>query len=390
MIQKMGEKQKDYDNNKTIFTQEIDDLIYLLYCSVNEIVPDIGRINKIDFDAVLDLALFHSVATTISFAIERAIELPYKFDQIKKKTIRKLALFDIERSKIITCFNKEKIWYLPLKGIVLMGFYPRFGMRDMSDNDILCDSSRMFDIQRILQNLGYTKENDVNPIHDCYIKTPLVFEFHKSLFSELELKHFADYYVDIKDKLIHNKNSLEYCFTPEDFYIYMTAHEYKHYNYGGTGIRSLLDTYVFLKCHAEHLDWNYINIEIASLSLTEFEKMNRELALKVFSKTTMDDDEKKLFMYFVSSGVHGTEEHLWKNRLSQTLSGDDSAKSKRNYLFDRVFIHGETLKNYYPFVYRHKILLPGLYIYRFIKAIFIKPKKIWTEYKRVKHFKYTN
>lgn len=390
MREEFNVRQGNILDSKTSNTQEIDDLIYLLSCSVNEVAPDIERVNEIDFDAVYDLASYHSVIATVSFAIERVTELPYKYDQAKKKTIRRLALFDIERSKILSVFNKEKIWYLPLKGIILKDYYPKFGMRDMSDNDILCDSSRMSDIQQILQDLGYTKETNVNPIHDCYTKAPLDFEFHKSLFNELELKSIADYYVDIKDKLINKKNSMEYCFTPEDFYVYMTAHEYKHYHYGGTGIRSLLDTYVFLKRHNKELNWNYIYQELAFLSLTDFEKMNRELALKVFSETPMDNDEKQLFMYFLSSGVHGTKEHLWKNRLSQALSGDDSEKSKRNYLFDRIFIHGETLKNAYPFVYRYKVLLPGLYIYRFIKAIFVKPKKIWTEYKQVKHFKYTN
>lgn len=377
-------------DNKTVYTKEIDDLLYLLSCSVNEVDPDIERINHIDLDSVFDLALFHSVASTVSFAIERVIELPYRFDQIKKKTIRKLALFDIERNKILSCFDKERIWYLPLKGIILKDYYPKYGMREMSDNDILCDSSRMHDVRNIMECLGYTCEEFGEINHDVYSKHIITFEIHRSLFNENEYKEYGDYYKDIKSRVVCCNNSYEYRFKTEDLYIYLLTHTYKHYYYGGTGIRSLIDTYVFLKRHSCELDWSYLNQELSSLSLIEFEEMNRELAQKAFSGSAMDDEEKQFLMYYVSSGTYGTGDHLWKNILSKNLSGDDSESAKRNYLFDRVFIHGEILKKRYPFFDRYKIFLPFLYIHRLMKAVFVKPKTVLAEYKRIKKFKFKN
>ena len=36
-------------------------------------------------------------------------------------------------------------------------------------------------------------------------------------------------------------------FTDEDFYVFIVAHEYKHFaDLGGTGIRNLVDRYVYL------------------------------------------------------------------------------------------------------------------------------------------------
>ena len=168
----------------------------------------------------------------------------------------------------------------------------------------------------------------------------------------------------------------------------MLAHEYKHYTHFGIGIRSLLDIYVFLKRNRSDMDWNYIYQEIEEISLTEFEKMNRELSQKVFSEETLSDEEKQLFMYFVASGVNGNEENLWKNQFSKTIAGDDSRAQKREYLLDRIFLHGDVLKKRYPFFYRHKILLPCLYTYRLFKAVFLKPKEVWEEYRRIKRFKY--
>ena len=62
-----------------------------------------------------------------------------------------------------------------------------------------------------------------------------------------------------------------YHFTPEDFYVYLVAHEYKHYVRGGTGLRSLLDVYVFLRRMGDSLDRDYIRRETDKLNITEFE-----------------------------------------------------------------------------------------------------------------------
>ena len=50
----------------------------------------------------------------------------------------------------------------------------------------------------------------------------------------------------MKSRLIKDAgNNYGYHFSPEDFYMYMTAHEYKHYSSEGTLLRSLFD--IFLK-----------------------------------------------------------------------------------------------------------------------------------------------
>lgn len=386
MIVETDENNKEKNIEDTKQPNAISDLLYLAACAVNNKVPNNSRVDNMDLDLVYNLASFHSIVSLVAFSLEQVIELPHKYDQDKKKAIRKLALFDIERIKLFAKFNQEKIWYMPLKGIILKDYYPKSGMREMADNDILCDSTRMDDVKLIMEGLGYTCEQ-FGWTHDVYSQAFLSFEFHRTLFHEMEYEQFYKYYKTIKDRLIRCGDSFEYRFKPEDFYVYIIAHEYKHYISGGTGLRSLLDTYVFLKRYEEKLDWDYLHQELKALSLCEFEKMNRTLSEKIFSGETLNDEEKRLFMYYLSSGVHGSEEHIWRNNLCQELSGDDSKNAKRKYLRYRLFHQGESLKERYPFVYRHKILIPGLYVYRFVKAVITKPKEIWTEFKHVKQFK---
>ena len=224
-----------------------------------------------------------------------------------------------------------------------------------------------------------------------YSKDILCFEFHNSLFQADKYSDFSEYYKDIKTRLICDQNNpFEYRLKTEDLYIYLTVHEYKHYSRGGTGLRSLLDTYLFLKHYKAQMDWCYVNGELEKLKLTEFEKMNRQLSEKVFSEIPLSNEEKQLLMYYVSSGAHGTEEHRVSNRISSELSESNSKTTKQRYITNRVFLRGEELKSKHPFAYQHKVLLPFFYVYRLFKALFTRPKKVWAEFKSVVHFKQTN
>ena len=200
---------------------------------------------------------------------------------------------------------------MPLKGSLLKDLYPKLGMRQMSDNDILCDSGRMKDIYDILTENGFRcvhfgKDND-----DAYFKDPVYnFEMHRSLFREEHIGVLYDYFKDVKERLIKDDgNDFGYHFRNEDFYLYMIAHEYKHYTFVGTGVRSLVDTYVFLRKFSSSLDWEYINAELAKLGVADFERSNRELALKVFSMKQLTKEDRKELEYYAMSGTYGKKEN---------------------------------------------------------------------------------
>ena len=375
--------------NNALQTKEINNLIYLLSCAVNETKPDAKYVENMDLDDVYHLALFHSVVSLTAFALEELVTLPRKFDQAKKKAIRKNALFDNERSRVYAQLSKEKIWHMSLKGIILKDYYPKFGMREMSDNDILCDDSHMADVRRIMENLGFQCTVYDERVDDTYTKSPVAFEMHRFLFDERESESFYLYYKNIKEKLLQDdKDEYEFYFTPEDFYVYMVAHEYKHYISGGTGLRSLLDIYVYLNRWNGELDWQYITCELDKLGIKAYERKTRTLAKAVFSGVTLGEEDREELLYYVTSGTFGTIERRKTNQLAKNLSGDDSKQSKQQYIKNRLFLPMDVVKKEYPFFYHHKYLLPFLSVYRLFKATFIKPKEVWAEYRRVNRFKY--
>ncbi|MBR1482484.1 MAG: nucleotidyltransferase family protein [Ruminococcus sp.] len=364
------------------------DVIYLLSCAVNEQAPDKERVLQMDLAEVYRLSEEHMLTAAVAFALEQVITLPRAFDQAKKKAIRKLALFEVERAAIARELENAGIWYLPLKGVLLQKLYPKFAMRQMSDNDILCDSSKMAEIRQIMERLGYSCELYEEYNHDTYSKPPtLEFEMHRSLFPEEHFPQYFRYFENIRERLLPVDGSA-YCLqmTDEDFYLYFLTHTYKHYIRAGSGLRSLLDTYVFLRAHP-HLNRAYLDAELKKLQIADFEELMRRLSHKIFTGGTLDKYEQNDLGYFISSGCAGTPENQEYNLISESLGGDDSKEAKRRFLRSRVFLSGEALKRNYPFFAKHKALYPVLFLYRPIKGALTHPKGILTEYKKIKHFK---
>ncbi len=61
------------------------------------------------------------------------------------------------------------------------------------------------------------------------------------------------------------------------------THMFKHFDGSGTGIRSLLDQYVYLNRLEDSLDFPYIDKQCEILGIADFEKENRDLCKKVLN-----------------------------------------------------------------------------------------------------------
>lgn len=116
----------------------------------------------------------------------------------------------------------------------------------------------------------------------------------RTLFDKKEIPKFYSYYYNVKDRLVKDEGSeFGYHMTPDDSYIYLLCHMYKHYLYVGTGLRSLMDIYLFNKRYSDELDMEYISRELEKLELLKFEKNTRSFAEKVFTGQPLLQEEQK-------------------------------------------------------------------------------------------------
>lgn len=319
---------------------------------------------------------------------------------------KRTLLFDRDRAAVLAELEHAGIWYMPLKGVILKDLYPRFGMREMCDNDILYDADRMADVWKIMTNLGFETESYHKGMHDVYRKPPVSqFEMHRMLMDYTEGTDICAYYENVKDRLLKDtEHSYGYHFSKEDFYLFLTAHAYKHFSGSGTGLRSLLDIYVYLK--KQQLDMTYIAHETAAMGISGFEKNSRELALHLFrvkktetgqeaeAKTLIitetpsvtepfpeaklpsienlpDKDQQKLLNQILSDGTYGF--------LDAGIQRKISDKGKFRYFVSRLTLPREIMLADFPILKKAPVLYPLFWVIRLLRGVSFRRKKAFLE-----------
>lgn len=364
------------------------DLIYLVSCTVNGQKPDLQRCAEMDISVIFELAQRHFLIIAAATALSQAVTLPAYFIEEQCKAVRRLLTFSVEWEKLQNEMERRGIWYMPLKGVVIKDYYHPPEIREMCDNDILFDAARADDVKALLEQAGYSCVRYNSGHHDIYNKCKyLTFEMHRYLFEEHEFPQLFSYYRNIRERMVADKGkAFGYHLTQEDFYIFLICHLYKHYRISGTGLRSLLDIYVFRRAAGAQMDAAYIGRELKKLGLLSFEQDTARLAQKVFSQQALNAEEQTELDFYIVANSHGSRNILTANRLKN----DDSLKSKGRCALRRIFPSQEKLKRSHPFVSRQKILYPLLVVYRPIKGMVKHRKQMKKEIHSLIRFKQTS
>ena len=322
-------------------------LIYLMVCSLQETKPEEALLANIDVEALLRLAKAHSVSAMVCMALEqtdafRCAEesIRLKWLDSKNKAIRKNMLLDAERHRL----EKE-----------------------------------------------FAEHNKSN--HDAYEKQPIYnFEMHVALFHE-DRSTLQKKYENVVDRLVQDeKLPFRYHFTPEDFYVFVVAHAYKHYSHGGTGIRTLADFYVMNRKLGKILDWEYVESELRSLGILDYERDSRKLSQKLFGNTKtvlrseLTEEENQMFAYYLGATTYGNLFNQTLHRMQEFQPDGEplTTKTKGKYIISRMFPNMEWCKCYAPVVYKFPVLLPFYWVWRLIYKGITKRKKVTQEIKALK------
>lgn len=375
-------------------------LIYLMACSLQGTKPEEALLANIDMEALLRLAKAHSVSAMVCMALEQTDAFQHaaettrlKWLDTKNKAVRKNMLLDAERHRLEKEFAEHGIWYMPLKGSILKDWYPKFGMREMADNDILFDASKRKEVKAIFQGRGYTVKEYDKSNHDAYEKPPIYnFEMHVSLFPGT-YKERTEQYENAKERLLPvDGTAYQFAFTPEDFYVFVLAHAHKHYSHSGTGIRTLADIYVMDRHLGGIMDRDEVEQKLTQLGIAEYEQHSRVLAEKLFSavrplaETELTEDEKEMLLYYCDATTYGTVDNRINNRLHELQENSENIKlwTKVKYCCVRLFPGREFCKFTYPFVYKHPWTLPFFWVWRIVYKSIASKKNVQQELKALK------
>ena len=368
-------------------------LVYLASCALNGTAPKEQHIAGVDLDRLFSFSKFQSMQSIAKLALDayqknggtfpEECQAPLlKFQLAYEKTLKRLVGFSFEREALFGLFEELQMPYLPLKGIILSRYYPRLGMRQMTDNDILIPPLYAKDIRNFMRRRGYTVVSFGTGCHDMYQKGILTFEIHRSLFPDNQndgeaLRFCEEAIARAKEKA---GKDLWLTFSPDDLYIYTLLHTYKHYEDAGTGIRSLMDLYVLRHRSGHYFHRDYIEAHLRRLGILSFALAFENLADTLFGApvdtlhqviANLTKEQEELFLLLIASGTFGTDVQHVSKRLT-ALAGEKKVSrfTKLKYAFTRLFPPYRIYRERYPRASKWIVTIPFLWLARTLGAIF--------------------
>lgn len=331
------------------------------------------------WENIYRLSQFHKIQSLIFHAVQKLPKEQRPPESILKK-IQQAGSLEIARDtvqkaaqmELLTAFEKAGIAVLPLKGFLIKQFYPDTSMRMMADLDILFPVEKEKETEGVLTALGYVCEHK-DSHHSVYMRHPFMnIEMHYNMIGNDSL--LDAYYDNIWERLeLEPGMSYIYRLKWEDFYIFMIAHLAKHFQGGGSGIRSVIDVQQFLNKMEEKLDWKYINEELRKIELTQFEQHMRNLTAIWFGGEKETEFYAQLREFIQNSGIYGTPENLGVQRAVR--AGRKGWKGKMQMWLNVIFLPYKEMKMQYPYLLKCPVLLPIAWIQRFFRTIFLRRKK---------------
>lgn len=292
---------------------------------------------------------------------DRTMEL-FRYSQ--RAHMKRALLAESEFCRISAALEMRGIEYCPIKGWFTRRLYPEPSMRVMHDIDVLIHSEDAPTVKDVMDGFGYECVRFGVSEDDSYRRPGLYVEFHR----ELDIKEAsgADFAHDPWALTVPVSGCMRRLDDSEG-YLYTIAHAMKHFASSGTGLRTLIDIYLFLE--KAELDRAYIERRADEIGISRFMQCMEKAARCAFGGETPDEDTKKIIDFIISCGISGDMDR-W--RTSQLVrSGPGRLKgSKASYLLSLLFPSPKKMRFEYKVLFKAPWLLPFTYVARFFSLLF--------------------
>lgn len=383
--------------NKELCRNIMEYNLMLIRCVINKEIPE-EKPEEITFTQIYHFAKSHSIDNLVFYGIEQLQhkpkgELYLRWKQRRDQAIVKSMVQESEVERLLASYQEAEIDILPLKGIVIRELYPQRDYRTMSDLDILYREEDAIKCKQLMERLGYRVEHFGQGNHDVYHREPVMnVEMHRSLFAISS--DYYSYYERIWGKAEQVENQSRcYYLNWNDYYIYLLGHLAKHYYGGGSGIRSFLDVFIFIREKGSLLDEEYLVQELNKLQLVPFRKEVETIANAFFSgeKEVLQNVSEESLLYIGSCGTYGTVNNAIQNKVRKLYQeGRTRNGAKRAYVLQRMFPPLEFMRLSYPILLKYPLCLPGCWIWRLIYTIACKWNRVRGEISTLMRYRIKN
>ena len=296
-----------------------------------------------------------------------------EFQDDYKLNVLREARFELAGQQVFDAFEKAEIDFIPLKGALLKNLYPNPALRTFTDIDIYV-GDKIEKAEQVLFGQGYEKKTDYETNDIGYVKKPSIhIELHKDLFPD---DYDFEGYFDNPFKHTELKEGYKHfnLYRKDDFFIHVLCHLYKHFTFGGCGLRQYLDIYVMTQ--KMQLDMDYIRTELRSFGMEGFLDTTLTLNRFFFDKEKPTDETIEIAEFVFNNSTFGNAD----NRLVLDYDKGHGEKltlwGNIKYFMERWGLNYSQMKERYRILKKLPFLLPFCWIYRLFAALIFRRNTI--------------
>lgn len=275
-----------------------------------------------------------------------------------------------------------------MKGLICRSLYPEPEQRPSVDEDLLIAPEELPRYDAALSELGLRRLDPSAPLEGAeevtYVSDErgLYLEFHTSPFSRgssacgdccRPLEGALERTVDLR---VYGASVRALGET--DHLLFLLCHAYKHFLYGGVGVRQLCDCALFAGRYGETIDWQRIlsacrELSIAVFAAAIFRIGERHLGLTAPAAfSDIETDELPLLADCLSSGLYGANDpaHLHSSRMTLDAVAAARQGGRAHGRIASLFPPAGSIASSYPYLRRHPWLLPAAWtqrVWRYLK-----------------------
>ena len=284
---------------------------------------------------------------------------------------------EFEINAILDAFEKSKLTAIPLKGWELRKLYPNATNRSMVDFDILVKDYNYMKVAKVMKQLEFECGSESSWKHDNFSKNNVTVEVHKRLTDDSKYISRWEQTLWDRSKPYSEDSKFIRKMCNEDFYIFHFLHMHKHFCNGALGLRTIVDTWLFLKEYKK-LNRKYLDTQFERMGLKVFVERIEHLSRACFETNDFDENDLLLLEYAITSGVHGDGKRYKLGRAVMKSKGSLKLGALRSK-FDAVFLPYSRMKAHFPILKKYPFLLPYCWfkrIWRFRHSISESAKRV--------------
>ena len=363
----------------------IEIFLAILQAALRKEQPQIRReIPTAQWQALFHMAAIHKVLPLVyeavytlpAIATEQAL-----LTAVKQDMRRQVILQTMRTGEFLELYDRlQKAGVEPLvvKGIVCRSLYPQPDHRPSSDEDVLIRAEQFEICHRVFTEFGMATETQDDAYEIPYRKpgSPLYIELHKSLFPP-ESDAYGDmnrFFANARQRActLEIQGRTVCTLGHTDHLFYLICHAFKHFLHSGFGIRQVCDIVLYANTYGSQVDWAQVLANCQAIRAEKFAAAVFAIGKNylVFdpvraaypeSWQAIRVDEVPMLFDLLSGGLYGDASMSRKHSSNITLDAVAAQKQGRkakNAFVSSVFPSAAKLENRYPYLKKHRYLLP--------------------------------